>query len=216
MIDPGWIEDLVKPFWEDNSVAMAGHPYPSNHPTELGFRDTGQHFHIQGGLLALRTDVIKRYPYDEGQFAHWGSDIWQSYRLMEAGFLLQQVPSIISVWREKAPKVLEVRARPLRRLSVAEWCSVLKSLPATVRCNPTFSRRRCQVKFGKTARKEIWQSSGCPERKLLAAKAPMDHLTPLRESSTNDLSIVPPCQQMATWTGALKTLAKFKSLLKTC
>ena len=104
MIDPGWIEDLVKPFWEDNSVAMAGHPYPSNHPTELGFRDTGQHFHIQGGLLALRTDVIKRYPYDEGQFAHWGSDIWQSYRLMEAGFLLQQVPSIISVWREKAPE----------------------------------------------------------------------------------------------------------------
>jgi len=103
MIDPGWLEDLVTPFWDDEDVAMTGHRYPSQHPSELGFRDTGQYFHIQGGLLALRTDVIKRYPYDEGRYAHWGSDIWQSYRLMEAGFVLRQVPSVISVWREKAP-----------------------------------------------------------------------------------------------------------------
>jgi GT2 family glycosyltransferase len=103
MIDPGWLEDLVRPFWEDDRVAMTGYPYPSQPASELGFRDTGEQFHIQGGLLGLRTDVIKRHPYDEGQYAHWGSDVWQSYRLLEAGFLLRHVPSIISVWREKAP-----------------------------------------------------------------------------------------------------------------
>jgi hypothetical protein len=103
MVDPGWIEDLVTPIWDDERVAMTGHPYPSQHPSELGFRDTGQYFHIQGGLLAARTDVIRRFPYDEGQYAHWGSDIWQSYQLMDAGFVLRPVPSIVSVWREKAP-----------------------------------------------------------------------------------------------------------------
>jgi len=103
MVDPGWIEDLVCPFWGDSRVAMTGHPYGSPPPGSLGFRDTGQHFHIQGGLLAARTDIIRRFPYDEGKYAHWGSDIWQSYRLMEEGFTLRPVPSVISVWREKAP-----------------------------------------------------------------------------------------------------------------
>ena len=103
MLEPSWIEDLVRPFWDDERVAMAGHPYPSPDPTTLGFRDIGPRFHIQGGVLALRTEVVRRYPYDEGEHAHWGSDIWQSYRLLEAGFVLQTVPSVVSVWRQKAP-----------------------------------------------------------------------------------------------------------------
>jgi hypothetical protein len=103
MIDPGWIGDLVTPFWEDERIAMTGHPYGSPHPSALGFRDTGNYFHIQGGVLGIRTDVIKRYPYNDGQYAHLGSDIWQSYRLMQEGFLLRQVPTIVSVWRQIAP-----------------------------------------------------------------------------------------------------------------
>jgi len=103
MIDPGWIEDLVSPFWEDERVAMTGHSYPSCEPGALGFRDRGHRFHIQGGVLGLRTEVIKRLPYDEGPYAHMGSDIWQSYRLMEAGFVLRDVTSVMSVWRQHAP-----------------------------------------------------------------------------------------------------------------
>jgi hypothetical protein len=103
MIDPGWIGDLVRPLWEDERVAMTGHPFGSPYPWTLGFRDTGNYFHIQGGVLATRTDLIRRYPYDDGQYAHLGSDIWQCYRLMQEGFLLRQVPSIVSVWRQVAP-----------------------------------------------------------------------------------------------------------------
>ncbi len=103
MIDPGWIEDLARPFWEDERVAMTGHPYGSGPPAALGFPATLEPFHIQGGVLGLRTDVIRRFPYPEGQYAHWGSDVWQSFRLMEAGFVLRHVPSVISVWRAKAP-----------------------------------------------------------------------------------------------------------------
>jgi hypothetical protein len=102
MIDPTWIEDLIRPMWHDERVAMCGHRYPSPPPETLGFPDTCEHFHIQGGLLSARAEVIRNYPYDEGPHAHWGSDIWQSYRLMAAGFDLVQVPTVISVWRERA------------------------------------------------------------------------------------------------------------------
>jgi hypothetical protein len=103
MIDPGWIGDLVRPFWEDERVAMTGHPYGSPPPSTVGFANAEYHPHIQGGVLGMRTDLIKRYPYDDGQYAHLGSDIWQSYRLLQEGFVLRDVPSIVSVWRQIAP-----------------------------------------------------------------------------------------------------------------
>ena len=61
MIEPGWIEDLTRPFWEDERVAMTGHPYPSGMPSAFGFPDTIRPYHIQGGVLGLRTAVIRRY-----------------------------------------------------------------------------------------------------------------------------------------------------------
>jgi GT2 family glycosyltransferase len=103
MIDPGWLEDLVRPFWEDARVAMTGHLYPSGPPSALGFSNSLEPFHIQGGVLGLRTDAIRRHPYPDGQYAHWGSDVVQSFRLMAAGFSLCPVPSVISVWRSLAP-----------------------------------------------------------------------------------------------------------------
>jgi hypothetical protein len=102
MIDPTWIDDLLQPLWENERVAMSGHRYPSPPPETLGFPASCEPFHIQGGLFAARTDVICNHPYDEGQYIHWGSDIWQSYRLMTAGYLLAAVPTVVSVWRESA------------------------------------------------------------------------------------------------------------------
>lgn len=102
MIDPTWMDDLLRPMWEDERVAMSGHRYPSPPSETLGFAQGLEPFHIQGGLFAARAEVIRNHPYDEGQFIHWGSDIWQSYRLQAAGFLLEQVPTVISVWRENA------------------------------------------------------------------------------------------------------------------
>jgi hypothetical protein len=102
MVDPTWIDDMIRPMWLDERVAMCGHRYPSPPPESLGFPNVGGQFHIQGGLLSARASVIRNYPYEEGQYAHWGSDIWQSYRLMSAGFVLEQVPTVISVWREHA------------------------------------------------------------------------------------------------------------------
>jgi hypothetical protein len=104
MIDPGWVEDLARPFWQDEQVAMTGHPYPTSAlPSRFGFLDSLEPFHIQGGIVGMRTDVIKRFPYDEGLYKHGCSDIWQSFRLMQEGFVLRPVSTVISVWRAKAP-----------------------------------------------------------------------------------------------------------------
>jgi hypothetical protein len=103
MVDPGWVEDLVSPFWQNERVALTGHHYPSGAPSMFGFPSTIGAYHIQGGVLGLRTAVIRRFPYHEGEYAHGCSDIWQSYRLMQAGFALHDVPSVMSVWRTHAP-----------------------------------------------------------------------------------------------------------------
>jgi hypothetical protein len=104
MLDPGWVEDLARPFWEDERVAMTGHPYPTGGvPSMLGFSNALEPYHIQGGLLGMRTEIIKRFPYDEGLYRHGCSDIWQSYRLMQEGFVLRKVPTVVSVWRTRAP-----------------------------------------------------------------------------------------------------------------
>jgi hypothetical protein len=104
MLDPTWIEDIIAPMWADERIAMCGHLFPSADPAVLGFADTGQQrLHIQGGVLAARTDVIRRFPYQEREWAHGGSDVWQSYRLMNEGWTLHDVPTIFSGWLTTAP-----------------------------------------------------------------------------------------------------------------
>jgi GT2 family glycosyltransferase len=103
MFDPTWIDDLVRPFWEDDRVAMTGHLYPGGDPKTLGLSYRGPWVHVQGGVLAIRTDIVRSLPYDEGMFAHGCSDIFASYRAAQAGYVLKQVPSVISVWRQVAP-----------------------------------------------------------------------------------------------------------------
>ncbi|HEY3499381.1 MAG TPA: hypothetical protein VGK73_32050 [Polyangiaceae bacterium] len=98
MVDPTWVDDLIEPFWTDPRIAMTGHRFPSPPAGVVGLRNRRERYHIQGGVLGARTSVIRRYPYEEGRFAHAYSDVWQSYRLMDAGYLLHQVPTVISVW----------------------------------------------------------------------------------------------------------------------
>lgn len=104
MLDPTWIEDLIQPMWHDTRIAMCGHLFPSAPPQVLGYRDRGQpRHHIQGGVLAARTDVLRNFPYQEKEWAHGGSDVWHSYRLMETGLLLRDVPTVYLGWMVQAP-----------------------------------------------------------------------------------------------------------------
>ena len=104
MHDPSWVEDIIAPMWSNERIAMCGHLYPCGAPTLLGLADTGQQrLHIQGGVLALRTDIIRRFPYQEREWAHGGSDIWLSYRLTQEGFILHDVPTVFSGWMMVAP-----------------------------------------------------------------------------------------------------------------
>jgi len=101
MYDPTWIDDLVSPLLQDPNCAMTGSVYPSCHPLQMGFPSHLPSFHIQGGLFAARTAVMRDYPYtDDARWVHWGSDIYQSYQLLNAGFELKNVPSVNSVWRQ--------------------------------------------------------------------------------------------------------------------
>jgi hypothetical protein len=104
MRDPTWVEDIIAPMWTNKRIAMCGHLYPSGAPSMLGLADTGQlRVHVQGGVLAARTDIIRRFPYQEREWAHGGSDIWLSYRLMQEGFILHDVPTVFSGWMMVAP-----------------------------------------------------------------------------------------------------------------
>jgi hypothetical protein len=104
MHDPTWIEDLVAPMWASERIAMCGYLFPSAPPGVLGFPDRGQQrFHVQGGVLAARTEVIRRHPYQDREWAHGGSDVWQSYRLMQEGLLLHGVSTVFSGWMTIAP-----------------------------------------------------------------------------------------------------------------
>jgi hypothetical protein len=104
MHDPSWIEDLVAPMWADERIAMSGHLFPSAPPGVLGFPDVGQpRMHVQGGVLAARTEIIRQFPYQEQEWAHGGSDVWQSYRLMHEGLVLHDVPTVFSGWMVVAP-----------------------------------------------------------------------------------------------------------------
>jgi len=97
MFDRTWIEDLIRPMWDDERIAMCGYLFPSAEPGVLGFADRGQRrVHVQGGVLAARTEVIRRVPYQEAEWAHGGSDVWHSYRLMQEGLTIQNVPTIYS------------------------------------------------------------------------------------------------------------------------
>ena len=95
--DPTWPLDLLAPL-ADERVAMTGCLQPSGPPEKMGFLVDLPPVHIQGGVLAARTETILTHPYTDGRCAHWYSDIVMSLRLMAAGWKLIDVPTIKSVW----------------------------------------------------------------------------------------------------------------------
>jgi hypothetical protein len=102
MVHPRWIQDLVDPLRTRERVAMSGHTYSSPPASAVGLAYEPKQLHVQGGVFAARTEVLRNCPYDETRFAHWSSDIWMSYRLLQEGFELADVRSVMSVWRRRA------------------------------------------------------------------------------------------------------------------
>ncbi len=101
MYDPTWIDDLITPITENPKVAMSGSYYGSCHPAAMGFSSSLPPIHIQGGIFAARTETMKKYPYTTDQrWVHGGSDVYQCYQLLNAGFLLHEVTTIKSVWQQ--------------------------------------------------------------------------------------------------------------------
>jgi GT2 family glycosyltransferase len=81
---------------------MTGSLTYSGAPSMQGFPDDLLDQHVQGGVFAARTAVLREHPYDEGEYRHWGADVNLCFRLSAAGHTLADVPSIKSVWREDA------------------------------------------------------------------------------------------------------------------
>jgi GT2 family glycosyltransferase len=101
MYHPTWIDDLIKPLIEDPKVAMTGSLYNSCHPSAMGFPSHLTPKHIQGGIFCARTEMMKNYPYtNDRRWVHGGSDVYQSFQLLNAGFLLHEVTTVKSVWRQ--------------------------------------------------------------------------------------------------------------------
>ncbi len=99
--DPTWPWDLLQPLVDDGAgkVAMAGSLQASSAPADLGFPACLPAVHVQGGVFAARRALLRSHPYPDGPYAHWGSDVYQSFQLMQAGYRLADVPTVKSVWR---------------------------------------------------------------------------------------------------------------------
>lgn len=101
MYDPTWIDDLVNPIITDSQIGMTGSHYPSCSPDFMGFPRELPSIHIQGGVFGARTEAMIAHPYTTDQrWIHWGSDIYQSFQLLNAGFHIYDVQTVKSVWRE--------------------------------------------------------------------------------------------------------------------
>jgi GT2 family glycosyltransferase len=101
--DNTWARDLLAPLLATNQVAMTGSIQAAGPPANLNFPDHLPEIHVQGGVFAARTEVLRRYPYPGGHYAHLGADLFMCFQLMAAGFELRDVPSVKSVWRTGAP-----------------------------------------------------------------------------------------------------------------
>ena len=101
MYDPTWLDDLLDPLIQNPTVAMTGSLYPSGDPVEMGFPSLLPKIHVQGGIFGARTEALVSHPYTtDERWIHWGSDIYQCFQLLLAGFTLQNVETINSVWRQ--------------------------------------------------------------------------------------------------------------------
>lgn len=101
MYDTTWIDDLVNPMVQNTQIAMTGSLYPSGSPSIMGFPLHLPSFHIQGGVFGAKTKVLINYPYTtDERWVHWGSDVYECFQLLSAGYVLHPVPTVNSVWKQ--------------------------------------------------------------------------------------------------------------------
>ena len=93
MYDRSWISDLVRPL-SDERCGMSGCLQPCEYnriarcPTDI----FEPQVHIQGGVFAIRNEVMKSVDY--GKFPQVFSDVYLSWSLIRRGYYLQDVKSI--------------------------------------------------------------------------------------------------------------------------
>jgi hypothetical protein len=93
MYDQSWISDIVRPL-SDERCGMSGCLQPceynriARYPTDI----FEPQVHIQGGVFAIRNEVMKSVDY--GKFPQVFSDVYLSWSLIRRGYYLQDVKSI--------------------------------------------------------------------------------------------------------------------------
>jgi hypothetical protein len=93
LYDPTWLADILVPL-ADPRCGQAGTVAVSNYQ-DIGRQGFG--WHIQGGLFAARTEVLRKFPYSP-KYPHLYSDVWMSRELEDHGYRLMGVPTVASVW----------------------------------------------------------------------------------------------------------------------
>lgn len=90
--DPSWAIDLIEAANSDPQAAMAGHVVP-------GSWDGRSIQFVQGGIFAVRTEVLRRMPFDEANIPHYWNDVELGDRFLRNGYKLIDVQSVRSAWR---------------------------------------------------------------------------------------------------------------------
>lgn len=97
MYNVGWLYDLLRPLVMNPRIGMTGTVYDGGDSNGFGFSEVSGR-HIQGGIFASRKEILYKYPYSYDKFVHDGSDLYESFQLASAGFILKDIPSIKAVW----------------------------------------------------------------------------------------------------------------------
>lgn len=92
-----WLSDIIAPL-EDEQIALAGHVQPCEFNRVAAVPDDiiDPQVHVQGGLWAARTDVLREFGFSH-RFPFEFIDVDLSRRCLAAGYEFASVPSIASV-----------------------------------------------------------------------------------------------------------------------
>lgn len=119
MHHPAWVEDLARPF-DNPKVGMTGYLMGSNSPEGVAHvthcpwvkdkytftNEGGQGYvpqHVQGGVFMARTSAMLEHPYPP-EIPHLYTDHIVTWAMMKAGWECVNVPSVVSVWRDRVPR----------------------------------------------------------------------------------------------------------------
>lgn len=99
MYNTGWLMDLISPLATNLKIGMTGTLHTGGNSRAFGFsRVSGNH--IQGGIFGSRREILLKHPYNNKKYIHSGSDLYESFQLANAGFILKNVPTIVAVWNK--------------------------------------------------------------------------------------------------------------------